>query len=74
MNFEDIALTLHRTVKPAVAAHLIDCFGSAEAVYRASKAELIERAGLKSEIAHEIAAKRTHSEAEKEWQWMSKFG
>ena len=38
------------------AAHLVECFGSAEAVYSASAGELVERAELNQRTARAIAA------------------
>ena len=38
------------------AAHLVECFGSAEAVYSASAGELVERAELNQHTARAIAA------------------
>jgi DNA processing protein len=46
--------------------HLIACFGSAEAVYAASRDELIEVAELRADLADSIARKSCHREAEQE--------
>ena len=51
MKIEDIALTLIPNLTPLAVAHLLEVFGSAEAIYAASEAELISRAGLRADIA-----------------------
>lgn len=66
MTINDIALTMQPQVGPRAAAHLIDIFGSAEAVFNASAAELVERAEMNPEIARQIVKKSHHAQAEKE--------
>ena len=56
MKIEDIALTLIPNLTPLAVAHLLEVFGSAEAIYAASEAELISRAGLRADIAKKIVA------------------
>ena len=55
MTIDDLALIFTRGVGSRTIAHLIDIFGSAEAVYLASKEELIMRAELRPEVADRIA-------------------
>ncbi len=66
MIIDDIALTLQPHVGPRTATHLLQCFGSAEAIFSASEAELIERAELRRDIAAAIVRKPMHRQAEKE--------
>ncbi len=66
MIIDDIALTLQSQVGPRTAAHLLQCFGSAEAIFAATEAELVERAELRRDIAAAIARKQMHRQAEKE--------
>lgn len=66
MIIDDIALTLQPHVGPRTAAHLLQCFGSAEAIFAATEAELSERAELRKDIAAAIARKTMHKQAEKE--------
>ena len=66
MVIDDIALTLQPHVGPRTAAHLLQCFGSAEAIFAASEAELIEHAELRKDIAASIVRRPMHRQAEKE--------
>lgn len=54
MTIDDLALIFTRGVGSRTIVHLIDTFGSAEAVFAASKEELIMRAELRPEIAERI--------------------
>ena len=63
MLFESIALSFVPNLGVRGAVHLVECFGSAEAVYAASEAELIERADLRRDIAASIVARKGFSEA-----------
>lgn len=74
MIIDDIALTLQSGVNYATAAHLLEVFGSAEAIYAASAEELIERAWVKAEIAREITKKKFHRQAEQETTFAQKNG
>lgn len=66
MLIDDIALTMLPEVGTKTAIHLLECFGTAEAVFAASVDELTERAELKLSIAQSISRKITHSEAAEE--------
>ncbi len=66
MLVDDIALTMHPEVGAKTAIHLIECFGSAEAVFRATPNELITIANLRPTIAESISRKEYHSRAEQE--------
>lgn len=74
MLADDIALTLQPQVGPRTAVHLLQCFGSAEAVFNATTAELIENAELRPEIAASIVKKQYHGLAEKELKSCKKNG
>ena len=56
------------------AAHLVECFGSAEAVYSASAGELVERAELNQRTARAIAAGAGMREAEREMAYCRRNG
>ena len=62
----DIALTLTPGIGPKGAVHLLDVFGSAEAVFSASADELIEKARLRPELARAILQKKAFADAERE--------
>ena len=72
MTIEDFALLFTRGIGSRGAAHLIDYFGSAEALFGASRAELIEGAGLRSELAERILAREGMSLAEREIKYCRK--
>ena len=72
MTIEDFALLFTRGIGSRGAAHLIDYFGSAEALLGASRAELIEGAGLRSELAERILAREGMSLAEREIKYCRK--
>lgn len=54
MTIDDLALIFVRGVGPRTITHLIELYGSAEEVYSATKEDLMERGGLRSEIAERI--------------------
>lgn len=54
MTLEDLALLFTRGIGSRGAASLIEHFGSAEAIFAASRGELIEGAGLRADIAERI--------------------
>src|SRR5882762_10542771 len=60
-----IALNMTRGIGPRAAAKLLERFGSAEAVYRATRAEL-ERVRLLPEAVDSIIARDLHDKAEVE--------
>ncbi len=66
MLIDDIALTLEPKIGPKTAAHLIAHFGTAEAIFRASEEELIQKAELNEYIARQLLRKLYHKEAERE--------
>lgn len=66
MTIEDLALLFTRGIGSRGAAHLVDYFGSAEALYCASRAELEQGAGLRSDLADSILRKEGMAEAERE--------
>lgn len=67
MTIEDIALTLHPMVGARTAIHLLECFGSVNAIYKATLEELIAVAELKPQLAKSIVRKEYMKEAEAEW-------
>ena len=66
MTIHDIAISFVPMLGAKGAAHLVECFGSAEAVYSASAGELVERAELNQRTARAIAAGAGMREAERE--------
>ena len=66
MPLESIALSFVPQLGVRGAAHLVDCFGSARAVYRASKEELVERCELREDVARSITLKKGFAEADRE--------
>ena len=71
---KDIALTFIPQLGTRGAVHLVECFGSAEAVYAATEEELIERADLRRDIARSIVQRKGFSEAERELAYCSRNG
>ena len=72
MTLDDIALTL--CTDPATVKHLIECFGSAEAVFAAGTEELAGRAGLRPDIARLIASRPHHAQAGEEMRYLERQG
>lgn len=66
MTLEDLALIFVRGIGSRGAAHLVDHFGSAEEVYAASRAALIDDAKLRPELAERILAGEGMREAKSE--------
>ncbi len=66
MVIEDIALTFVPGLGVRGAAHLLEVFSSAEAVYGAGEAALVEGAELRPDIARSISRKAGFAEAERE--------
>ena len=74
MLIDEIALTMIPEVGTRTAIHLLECFGSAEAVFSASVGELVQKAELRQEIAKIIVRKESHPEAEKELAFATRNG
>lgn len=72
MTIEDFALLFTRGIGSRGAAHLVDYFGSAEALFEASRSELIEGAGLRSELAERILSREGMAQAEREIKYCRK--
>lgn len=66
MTIDDLALTFHPELGCKTAIHLLDCFGSVEAIYAATTDELINRAKLKPTLAQSLARRECHRAAEQE--------
>ena len=66
MTIDDLALTLHPELGCRTAIHLLECFGSAEAVFAASAGELVRRAELKPALARSLCRREYHQAAERE--------
>ena len=66
MTIEDLALLFTRGIGSRGARHLVDHFGSAEALFRASRAELTEGAGLRADLAERILKMEGMASAERE--------
>lgn len=74
MPLESIALSFVPQLGVRGAAHLVDCFGSARAVYAATQQELVERAELHADVARSITLKRGFIEAERELAYCRRHG
>lgn len=73
MNIHDIALSYVQGLGLKGAHHLLDSFGSAEAIFKASREELIGRALLNSKaVADAILSKESFRQAECELQYVEK--
>ena len=66
MKIEDIALTLVPNLTNQATAHLLELFGSAEAIYATAESELISRGQLRADIAKNIAAGYGLKQAQRE--------
>lgn len=70
MNIHDLALIFTPGLGNKTIAHLIDTFGSAEAIFRANEVELRQRAALHSEaIINHLLARTAFPAAEREWDY-----
>lgn len=74
MNIYDIAISFVPSLGPKGAAHLVECFGSAEAVYAATADEMVRRAELNERIARAIASGAGIREAEREADYCRRNG
>ena len=74
MLLESIALQMTPGVGSVGAAHLLEVFGDARAVFAASVDELIERAALRPALAAELVQRRAFSAAERELAYCRKHG
>ncbi|MBR3826846.1 MAG: DNA-processing protein DprA [Alistipes sp.] len=72
MTLEDLALIFVRGVGSRGAAYLVDHFGSAEEVYAASRAALVDDAKLRPELAERIIAGEGMREAKAEVEYCRK--
>ncbi|MDR2912491.1 MAG: DNA-processing protein DprA [Alistipes sp.] len=66
MNVNDIALTLESGIGARTAAQLLARFGTADAIYAASAADLAAKGGLRETLARQISRKEFHRQAEAE--------
>lgn len=66
MTIEDLALLFTRGIGSRGASHLVDYFGTAEALFAASRAELTEGAGLRADLAERILNREGMHDAEAE--------
>lgn len=74
MPLKDIALTFVPNLGAKGAVHLLESFGSAEAIYSASERELVVRASLREDLARSIASGAGLREAEKELRYCHQNG
>lgn len=74
MTIEDVALLFVQGLGVRGVAHLIDYYGSAEAVYAATEASLIADAGLRKDIAENIALGEGLSAARREVNYCRRHG
>lgn len=74
MIIEDIALTFVPHLGARGVAHLLEIFGSAREIFAAGEEGLIERAGVRRDIAKLIANKAGFAEAERELQHCQRHG
>ena len=73
MKIEDIALTFIPRLGVRGAVHLLEEFGSAEAIFAADVATLVSRAALNEDVARRIVAKEGFREAERELKYCEKY-
>ncbi len=66
MILEDYALLFTKGIGSRGAAHLIDYFGSAEAIFAASRSELVEGARLRAELADNLHSGSNFERAKRE--------
>ena len=66
MVIEDLALLFVRGLGSRGIVHLIDHFGSAEAIYNAPLSALINDAKLRKDVAERIVAREGMQEAKRE--------
>lgn len=66
MTIEDIALQMTPGIGVKGAVHLLECFGTAERIFRASEEELLGLAELKPEPARQLLRRTGFAAAEKE--------
>ena len=62
MAIDDIALTLVPGLGVKGVVHLLEVFGTAQAIFAASADELAGRAELRPDVARSIAARKSHPE------------
>ena len=74
MTIEDLAITFVHGLGARGAAHLIEHYGSAEAVYEASCSDLIASVGLRKDIAENITKGEGIKQALKEVEYCRKNG
>ena len=74
MAIDDIALTLVPGLGVKGVVHLLEVFGTAQAIFAASADELSGRAELRPDIARSIAARKSHPEAERELRHCRRHG
>ena len=74
MKIEDLALSFVRGLTPRAVVYLLDHFGSAEALFSASEAELTQRAVLRSDVARSIVKRDSFSLAERELKLCREMG
>ena len=69
-----IALTLVPGLGVKGVVHLLEVFGTAQAIFAASADELSGRAEMRPDIARSIAARKSHPEAERELRHCRRHG
>ena len=74
MTLEDIALIFTPGLGVKGIAHLIDSFGSAKAIFSASREELIMGAQLRPDIAESILSKAGFAMAQREMRYCERHG
>ena len=74
MAIDDIALTLVPGLGVKGVVHLLEVFGTAQAIFAASADELAGRAELRPDVARSIAARKSHPEAERELRHCRRHG
>lgn len=66
MKIEDLALVMTRGLGPKGVAHLLEVYGDAESVFRASESDLIERAEMRADVTRAILCREGWRDAERE--------
>lgn len=72
MTIYDLALTFVQGLGTKGAAHLLETFGSAEAIFAASEADLRYRAQVRTKAVQEILSKVCMRDAEREMRYMER--
>lgn len=74
MTIEDIALTFVPQLGTRGIAHLLDVYPDAQSIFAASASDLVERAGLRPDVAANIASRKGFDKARSEIEYCRRRG